>query len=1194
MWLTRLSIQRPVFVIVLMATLVILGLFCRSKMQVEERPRVDIPYVTITTTYPGTGPAEMESLISKPIEDAVSSVNGIRNITSSSQYGISFVQLEFNIGTNSQFAAQEVRQKVDGVRRKLPRDIDPPVVDRLDINARPVIYLGMKGERSLKQLRFMADTQIKYRLAQVPGVGQVEVTGGDVREIRVAVNKRRLEAWNMSISDVVSAIFRANANIPSGHVTEGPRDYDARLIGEFQSVEQMMDLDLPLSFGQNNVPLKLRDVATVHDTTAERANTARIWMREKPRVPAKVLGTTQETAKVEYEIEGQKRTDEVPLRYVFREHRGRLTMGVPGPQALHPGEEVLVPMPMEGADSVGITVTKLADANTVDVVDGVLRELARMEKELPGNIRFQVTQDESRTVRYALDDINVSLILGALLAVIVVFLFLHNLRGTLICAIAIPTSLISAFIPMYFLGQSMNNMTMLGLSLVVGILVDDSIVVLENIYRHLHMGETPTEAALNGRGEIGNAAIIITLVDVVVFLPMIWMGGIIGMFLKAFGLTVAVATLFSLLVSFTVTPWLTSRWYRLGEDVETRRGLFLLLDRGLHALDRGYRKVLDWALGTPRWFAVAVLIALVLWLVRGGLPTELADKIWAGCLVVSVLALGTFILAGWWKTAGRMAIFALGILFFVYTMQVWGPVMKIGYIPVYDQSKLGVMLELPAGASLEETDRVTRQIEEEIAATPEVATIFTEIGKAGGGSRSAPETGRQFAQINIQLYEKPDIIETINPFTAKEKHELDWRQRSDSDVAADIRKRIDRIAGGKLVIVPVRGFSGVNAPVQVELLGFDLDQMKKLSEEIRDKLAKIPGVINPDISLRPGKPEAQVTIDREKASQYGLDVSQIGTALRNAYEGNIDAKFREEGEQFDIRVQFAEFDRSRIDEVGSVVVGKIRNAETNTWSPVRLNQVAHITMGEGPNKIDRKNRLRKATVGAYVLPGVVALRVNSQIEAEIAKMPLGDIKIAAGGDADRARTEYPHLILSLAMSFVLVYLLMAVLFDNLIHPLTIQLSLPMAMIGAVIALVWADQQLSIISVTGFIMLGGIVQKNAILLVDYTNTLRERGYDRDEALKEAGPTRLRPILMTTLAMIAGMAPIAMAVGRGNEARAPLATCVIGGLVMSTLLSLIIIPCIYSVFDDVLAWFAKLLGKGRRSALVEHALAEEGAE
>jgi len=897
----------------------------------------------------------------------------------------------------------------------------------------------------------------------------------------------------------------------------------------------MRDLDIPMTFGETKVPLKLRDVATVEDTVTERTNVTRIWMRD------------------------------------------------------HPGHA------MVGSDTVGLTITKLADANTVEVVDAVQKELKKLEKELPGKLRFQVTQDESTTVRNALEDINVSLILGALLAVLVVFLFLHNLRGTLICGIAIPTSLIAAFIPMYFLGQSMNNMTMLGLSLVVGILVDDSIVVLENIYRHLYKGETPTEAALNGRSEIGNAAIIITLVDVVVFLPMIWMGGIIGQFLRAFGITVAVATLFSLLVSFTVTPWLASRWYRMGEDLEAKSGFFGMLEKWFHSLDNGYRRVLDWALGTPRWFAIATCVGLIVWLgvslVRDGVPQDGGNWTWFGMLLVCLLGTISFMAAGWWQTAGRMAIFSLGTLFFVFTMQVYFPLMKIGYIPVYDQSRLGLTLELPAGASLEETDRTVRHVEDVVANTPEVRTIFTTVGKIQGGGRGAPENGRQYAQLNIQLYEKPDLIESLNPFVDPEEKAEDWRKRADTDIAADMRKKLSGIPGGKLVVVPVRGFSGISAPVQVELLGFDLEQMKRISQEVRDKLAKIPGVINPDISLRPGKPEAQVVVDRQKAAQFGLDVTQIGSAIRSAYEGNIDAKYREQGEQFDIRVQFADFDRSRIDEVGNVVVGRVSTPAGQ--QVVRLNQVANITMGEGPTKIDRKNRLRKATVSAFVLPGTVPLKVNQIIEAEIKKMPLGDVKVSAGGDADRARTEYPHLMISLAMSFILVYLLMAVLFDNLIHPFTIQLSLPMAMIGAVMALVFMDQQLSIISITGFIMLGGIVQKNAILLIDFANTLRERGYSRDEALKEAGPTRLRPILMTTLAMIAGMVPIALAVGRGNEARAPLATCVIGGLIMSTILTLIVIPCIYSVFDDLQAWMGRLTRKGRRSVLVEHALSDEPA-
>ncbi len=1119
MWLTRLSIQRPVFVIVLMSTLLLLGLFSRGRMQIEERPRVDIPYITITTVYPGTGPAEMESLITKPLEDSVSAVNGIRNITSSSQYGISFVQLEFFIGTNSQFAAQEVRQKVDGARRKLPRDVDPPVVDRFDINAQPVLYLGLRGDRSIKQLRFLADTQIRYRLAQVPGVGQVETTGGDVRELRVSVDRRRLEAWGMSITDVVSAIYRANANIPSGHMTAGKQDFDARLIGEFDSAEDLASVELPLRFGSQNVPLRLRDVATVRDTVAERQTVTRIWQRE------------------------------------------------------HPGAV------MSGNDSVGLTVTKLADANTIEVVDAVTKELKRLEKDLPGNIRFQVTQDESRTVRNALNDINVSLVLGSLLAVFVVFLFLHDLRGTFICAVAIPTSLIASFIPMFFLGQSMNNMTMLGLSLVVGILVDDSIVVLECIHRHLHLRKTPRQAALDGRDEIGAAAVIITMVDVVVFLPMLWMGGIIGQFLRAFGLTVAVSTLFSLLVSFTVTPWLASRWYREGEFDRPTPRAFRWLDNIQHALDSLYRHLLGAALGAPRWFAVVVAAGMVVMIAASLLPGGSGSDAWFWVLAGLLVGLIAMMTAKQWGTAGRMSVFCLGTLLFVFTMRVFFPIVKIGYIPVYDQSRLGATVELSPGVSLEETDRITLAVEKAIAVVPEVKTVFTTVGRIQGGGRSAPETGRQYSQINVQLYEKPDLLEAIGPFADEEKRKEDWRKRTDAEVAAEIRKSTAGIPGARVLVVPVRGFSGISAPVQVELLGFDLDQLKEVGAAVRTKLAAIPGVFNTDLSLRSGKPEMQIKVDRQKASDMGLDVTTIGTAVRSAYEGNIDAKYREAGEQFDIRVQLTDKDRSRPEDMGRLVIGSVV-AESGR-RPVRLAEVASIVEDEGPTKIERKNRMRKATVSGFVLPGTTPLKVNQLIENELKQMPMGDIRVSAGGDADRARTEYPHLIASLMLSMVLVYLLMAVLFDNLLHPFTIQLSLPMALIGAVLALVWADQQLSIISITGFIMLGGIVQKNAILLIDHTNALRARGMDRDDAIRAAGPTRLRPILMTTLAMIAGMLPVALSVGRGNEARAPLATVVIGGLVMSTLLTLIIVPCIYSVFDDVVGWLG---GVFRRRAPV----------
>jgi HAE1 family hydrophobic/amphiphilic exporter-1 len=1073
MGLTRLSIQRPVFVIVLMTVFLVLGLRSRSGMQIDLNPKVDIPYVTVTTTYPGTGPAEIETLITKPIEDSVSSANQIKHIRSSSQYGISIVNLEFELGADVNIAAAEVRQKVDSARRRMPRDIDPPVVEKLDVNAMPVLYAGLRGNMSSKEVRYIAETVIRYRLAQVAGVGRVDVTGGDAREIQVSVDKDRLQAYGLTITDVVSAIFRANANIPTGHITEGARDYDARLIGEFQSVQQLEELKIPLP---NDLSLHVRDLATVTDTIRERDTATRIW---------------------------------------YRDEQGRL----------------------KGSDSVTLVVTKLADANTVDVVHRVRKAMAEMEKTLPGGMSFVVTQDQSPRIEGALEDVNVSLILGALLAVCVVFLFLHNLRGTLICAIAIPTSLIATFIPMYAAGFTLNTMTMLGLSLVVGILVDDSIVVLENIYRHLSRGESPKEAAINGRSEIGLAAITITLADVVVFLPMGFMGGIVGRFFREFGLTVAVSTLFSLLVSFTVTPMLASRWYKLGEDPEhdaARNPVFRFLERLYHGADEVYRRLLDWALRHRPHVIVGAVATMIL---------------------------------------------------VVMTM---GPKMGFQFVPATDMGQLAATIELPPGVSLEQTDRLVRQFEGEMAKIPEIQTATSLVGQMQGGFRSFGETGRQYASIQMQLFDKVGLGDLINPSARRTIKERHLRTRADHAVAEELRQRVAGFPGGRFTIVRISGFGGADAPVQMDLLGFDLKQMDRIGQQIRARLATIPGIQFPDTSLRPGKPEAQVIVDREKAAEMGLDVTAIGQAVRNAIAGNEDTKFRERGEEFDIRVQFAAADRNRVEDLGSLIVGS-KKVDNRTY-PIRLEDVAEIRRGEGPSKIDRQDRLRKVAVTAYLAPGVPAGNIQREIQAKIADIPLGNVQLSAGGDAQRQREEFPHMFASFALSIIFVYLLMAVLFNNLLHPLTIQLSVPMAITGAIAGLVIANKTMSIISMIGFIMLIGLVQKNAILLIDYTNTLRGRGLRRNDAIREAGPTRLRPILMTTFAMIFGMLPIALGVGRANEQRAPLATAVIGGLILSTLLTLVVIPVVYTLFDDLSAWIARRASRGgrERSGVVDQVL------
>jgi HAE1 family hydrophobic/amphiphilic exporter-1 len=669
-------------------------------------------------------------------------------------------------------------------------------------------------------------------------------------------------------------------------------------------------------------------------------------------------------------------------------------------------------------------------------------------------------------------------------------------------------------------------------------------VVLENIYRHLSRGESPKEAALNGRSEIGLAAITITLADVVVFLPMAFMGGIVGRFFREFGLTVAVSTLFSLLVSFTVTPMLASRWYRLGEDLENEAGLnpfFRMLERLYHAADNSYRRLLNWALRhRPHVIAIAV-----------------------------------------------------GTLFFV--MFTFGPRMGFQFVPMTDIGQLAATVELPAGAALEETDRLMRKVEAEMAQIPEIRTATTMVGSIQGGFNTFGETGRQYGSIAMQLDDKISMMDRLNPFAWRTIEERNLRSRADHEIAAELQRRVQDIPGGRTTIVRVSGFGGADAPVQLELLGFDLEQMDRVAQEYRRRLASIPGIQFPDVSLRPGKPEAQITVDREKASDLGLSVTDIGMAVRNAIAGNDETKYRERGEQFDVRVQFAELDRDRVEEMGTLIVGsKMMDGQSY---PIRLEDVAEIRRGEGPSKIDRQDRLRKVTVTAYLAPGVPAGNINRDIQKAIADVPLGSIQLSTGGDVQNQQEEFPHMVSAFMLSIIFVYLLMAVLFNNLLHPLTIQLSVPMAITGAIVALVIANKTMSIISMIGFIMLVGLVQKNAILLIDYINTLRSRGHSRADAIREAGPTRLRPILMTTFAMIFGMLPIALGLGKANEQRAPLATAVIGGLILSTLLTLVVIPVVYTIFDDIAAWIGRRAarGAGRRSANVERVLEQtRGAE
>ncbi len=1099
MGLTSLSIRRPVFILMVVSALIVLGINSMSKMNLELNPRVDVPYISVLTSYPGAGPEEIETQVTKKIEDAVASVNGIDQITSSSQEGISSVLIKFRIGVSSDVAASDVREKVSAARGSLPLDVKDPVILKFDINSMPIIYYGVVGKRPSREIRDLADNVIKPQLGKVPGVAAVNVTGGNVREIRVSVHKDRLDAYGIGIQQLVALIQSTNLNFPVGHVIEGNREYNVRIVGEYPNVESIGETRLHMPNGQT---VKLSDIADIQDTVEEQRDISRINRQ----------------------------------------------------------------------DSVAIVVQKTSEGNTVEVARGVREEVAKLQKILPPDIRFVLNQDTSVNVENNVEDVKASLFLGAFLAVLVVYLFLHNIRGTVIVAIAIPTSILATFLPMYLFGFTLNGMTLMALSLAVGILVDDSIVVIENIYRHLARGEEPVEAALNGRSEIGLAAITITLVDVVVFVPIAFMGGIVGQFFKSFGITVASATLFSLFVSFTLTPMLASRWFRAGEVLETNRGVFGFIERFYHGLDRHYRWALSWALryrGIVVYVGSGLLVLIfvaIISSVLGSAFTRLLPYVVGLFVLGGLILLTPYRLLGLLVTAGGVAaVFAA----FGIGAAAGHPLLLFRFAPDQDQGQVSIIGELPAGTSISRTLSVAKHIENIAASVPDVKNIFTEVGAtASGVAGGNASIGPQYFTMSLKLRDRMSLGDSINPFVNK----ANLRRIPDTQVAEILRKKIGQIPGVTLKIAAVSGFGGGGAPLEVDIEGNDVRELTALGDKVLAIFKQEPGVLNPDISVRIGKPEQRVIVDPVKSAAMGLTVAQVANALRISLEGDDSLVYREHGNEYTIRVQLSDRDRHDTSKIPELVVGTMM-LPGGTVQPIRLADVATILPSTGPTKIDRMDRQKLVAVTANVAPGYAPGNMQLNIDKKLAGIDFGKNIYKWGGENKVQADEGKYMIAALGLAIVLVYMLMAALFDNLLYPFIIMLSLPQAMVGALLGLMVAHHSLTIISMIGIIMLVGLVTKNAILLVDYTNTLRSRGLSRTDAILEAGPTRLRPILMTTIAMVFGMLPTALGLGRGAEFRAPLASPVIGGLILSTMLTLLVIPCVYTYFDD----FSRFIGR-----------------
>ncbi len=1044
MRLTELALKRPAFMTMIFVALAVLGIFGYSNMGLDFLPKMDWPFVSVVTIYPGAGPREIESLISKPIEEAISGVEKLDNVRSYSYEGYSVVVAQFSFSANTDECTAEVQRRVDQMRSTLPTDAKAPTITKADPNATPILRILLTGDPYPRELYQFTKDKLKPSLEQVDGVSTVAISGGKEREIRVEIDNQKLNSYKLSILQVSQALKLENLDFPTGKIDEKINQFIVRLAGKYKSVE---DVGNTVVASTQSGVVYLKDIANVMDTYKENALLSRL----------------------------------------------------------------------NGQNSIGLAIQKQSDANSVKTSDRLRERMAELEKRYETqHIKFTIAQDQTDFTRQSLSDVQRDLFLAILMVAIVLFLFLHSFRNSMIVLLSIPTSLISTFFFAYILGYTINLMSLMALALVIGILVDDSIVVLENIHRHMEKGEGQKEAAINGRSEIGFAAIAITLVDVVVFFPISMVGGLVGRIFSEFGITIVISTLLSLFVSFTLTPLLASRVMKITEiKPGTRmRKIVDALEVWQDNLGKRYHSILSWALD-HRKSIIGISAALLI---------------------------------------GSIALIPLGFIGTEFLTQA-------------DRGEFAVNIDMPLGTTIEKTDEAVREVEKIISSMPEVARYQTTVGKQQTENRNIEQSN--LAQIQLKLVEKN-------------------RKRSTSEVMTAIMNQTSSIPGLTTSFNVIGIFGSANQkPLQVEIYGSDMDEVVKFSEKVGDIIRTTKGTADVTTSWEEGKPELKIEVDREKAAKLGLTLAEIGMAARTALEGDVATKYKEGDTEYDLRVVLAKENRVRADEVGEITL------LNHYGQPVQLKQVANVYVGKGPSQIQRKDRERLVTVSTN-LTGEVALgEVTAAVEKTIKSngIPNG-ITVFYGGESKNMRDMFRDMLLALSLAVLFVYMIMVSLFESYVHPFTIMFSLPVALVGALGGLALVGTTLSMLTMIGVIMLMGLVTKNAILLVDYTNTLRARGLDMRSALLEAGKTRLRPIIMTTATMVFGMMPLGFGFGAGGEMRRGMAIVVIGGLISSTLLTLVLVPVIYTYVEGLrhklpvlfkrVAWAANLPWKDRPAA------------
>ncbi len=1029
MTITELSIKRPSFIIVIFTILIGGGLLSYNQLSYELLPDFSPPLLTVTTMYPGASPSTVETQVAKPLEDALSGLEGVSEVTAFSMDNASILLLEFKNSTDIDQALEDAQRKVNNIINELPEDSKTPVLAKIDPNASPVLQVSAVAKNmNDKDFMELMDKQILPQIKQTKGVAEVQVIGGMKRSFRVNVDKEKLKLYGLSLAQVNQLVAASNVEFPTGKLKNDKEQMTVRLAGKFQSIDDLRNM---IIFSDGNSSVRLGDVAEVVDGA----------------------------------------------------------------------EDITTVSRLNGLNGIGLRIKKQSDANAVDMAKLTKVKFKEIEEKYKDKgIHFTVARDTSKPTIDSVNAVLHDLEIAILLVAAVMLLFLHSLRNAFIVLVAIPASLISTFIAMYLFGYTLNLMTLLAMSLVIGILVDDSIVVLENIYRHLQMGKGRRKAALEGRMEIGFTALAITMVDVVVFSPVIFIEGTISDILRQFSVVVVVSTLMSLFVCFTLTPWLASRFAKethLNPKNPFQRFL-IWFESIIKSFTEGYVKLVGWSLRHK--------------------------------LITSFIILGIFI--------GSFATMGMGIVGQEFVAQ-------------GDQGKFMVKLKYDKSTTFEENNATTLKIEQLLLAQKEVVdVVFSNVGGPSSGMGAAAFGQENRSEITVQM--KPDMQKkypTIQYMT-------------------EIRKKIEsNFPGIEVKTLNMGMVNSEEAPIEIFLSSDDPELMMKEAKRLKKYIEQIPGAKDPAISTDESSPEVKVDLDREKMGQLGLPIASVGMQLQNALTGDDKSQFDVAGEEYDIRIMLDKNDRSNVDNIAEMTF------VANDGKLVRLSDFATVSIENGYGQLERKNRISNTTLRSYVLgstSGTVADSINKYLQ----KNPIDEnVRFTWGGEVKRQKESMGALGLAMGIGLCLVYLIMVALYDNFIYPFVVLFSIFVSLVGAVLALTLTKSNMGIFTMLGMLMLLGLVAKNAILIVDFANHLKAEGRSTYNALLEAVRERMRPILMTTIAMVIGMIPIATATGSGAEWKNGLAWILIGGLTSSMFLTIIVVPMMYYIVDRLQMKFMK---------------------